>query len=359
MSLPKIRPLLDAMAEAGASDLYIAADSPPMISVDGVLQPVGDEPLVPAATESLCQEVMSDSQFDAFRKHMEMNLAYRAGANRFRMNCYFQRGTMAMVARLIRSSHQSFDELNLPQTLGDLSMLERGIILVTGATGMGKSTTLAAMIDYRNTHSTGHIVTIEDPVEFVHEHKGCVVSQREVGIDTLSFEEALKSSLRQAPKVISIGEIRDEDTCHFALHASDTGHLVFATLHTNSANQTLERVINLFPNEQRPALQMQLSLNLRAIVCQRLVPSVGGGRVAAVEILINTARVQELILKGDIHELKTVMAKGASEGMRTFDQSLFELVKAGRVEEATAYQFADSANDLKLRLRGFGGSGLS
>lgn len=350
--------LLRRLAEEEGSDLYLAAEAIPSILVDGVLQQIGDVPLTPEDLQGLCRQAVSEAQFREFQEKLEINVAYKVADWRYRINLYHQRSTMALVARLIRPNILSVGQLGLPPVLNEVVMHERGIVLVTGATGSGKSTTLAAMIDYRNQHSTGHIVTIEDPVEFVHDHKSCIVSQREVGIDTATFDEALKSALRQAPKVILIGEIRDAETARFAIHASDTGHLVLATLHTNSANQTIERLVNLFPSEQERQILMQLAMNLRAIICQRLVPGLNGGRAAAVEILLNTPRVQELIMQGAVQELKTAMLKGGREGMQTFDIHLLELMQTKRISEEMALKFADSANDLKLRMRGIGGSGL-
>lgn len=350
--------LLRRLAEEEGSDLYLAVDAIPSILVDGVLKQIGEWPLTAQDMEQLCRQPLSENQFRELQDKLEINVAYKVGEWRYRINLYHQRSTMALVARLIRPNILSVSQLGLPPVLDEVVMSERGIILVTGATGSGKSTTLAAMIDHRNQHSTGHIVTIEDPVEFVHDHKSCIVSQREVGIDTATFDEALKSALRQAPKVILIGEIRDAETARFAIHASDTGHLVLATLHTNSANQTLERIMNLFPVEQERQVLMQLAMNLRAIICQRLVPAIDGGRAAAVEILLNTPRVQDLIMQGAVQELKAAMLKGSREGMQTFDIHLLDLMKTNRITEETALKFADSANDLKLRIRGIGGSGL-
>ena len=358
MSRYDLNILLRHLAELDGSDLYLAVDALPSALVDGVLQPVGNLPLTSEDMDDLSKQCLSEEQYRDYLHKLEVNVAHKVDTWRYRINLYHQRSTKALVARLIRPNILSVSQLGLPGVLNEIVMNERGIILVPGATGSGKSTTLAAMIDYRNQNSTGHIVTIEDPVEFVHEHKGCIVSQREVGIDTVTFDEALKSALRQAPKVILIGEIRDAETARFAIHASDTGHLVLATLHTNSANQTLERIMNLFPVEQERQVLMQLAMNLRGIICQRLVPKENGGRVAVVEILLNTPRVQELISQGAVQELKTAMLKGGREGMQTFDIHLLELVQAKQVSEETALKFADSANDLKLRLRGIGGSGL-
>jgi len=350
--------LLKHLAELEGSDLYLAAEAYPSCLVNGSLQQIGQIPLSPEDMESLCRQAVNENQWKDFLEKLEINVAYKVDDWRYRINLYHQRSTMALVARLIRPNIMSVTQLGLPEVLNETVMNERGIILVTGATGSGKSTTLAAMIDYRNKNSSGHIVTIEDPVEFVHDHQGCIVSQREIGIDTATFDEALKSALRQAPKVILIGEIRDAETAKFAIHASDTGHLVLATLHTNSANQTLERIMNLFPIEQERQVLMQLAMNLRAIICQRLVPKADGGRAAAVEIMLNTPRVQELIMQGAVQELKSAMMKGAREGMQTFDMHLMDLVQTKQITEEMALKFADSANDLKLRLRGIGGSGF-
>ncbi len=354
----KIEHLLAKMIERDASDLILAAEARPMLAVQGELEPAEEIVLTPEDTELLAREVLPPDRWEEFCQKLEINYGCKRLGHRFRFNIYFQRGTVALVARLIRQEIRSFEELGLPTILGDLVMARRGIILVTGATGTGKSTTLAAMIDYRNRHGAGHIVTIEDPIEFTHEHKGCVVSQREVGIDTASFHEALRSALRQAPEVILIGEIRDSETAMFTVHASETGHLVLSTLHTNNASQTLERLLNLFPPELERQLLTQLALNLRAIISQRLVPNKSGGRSVVVELLLNTPRVQELILEGNIAEIRSVMAKSQREGMQTFDMHLYDLVKAGVIEEAIALQYADSANDLKLRLRGIGGGGF-
>ena len=355
----KLEDLLIAVADLDGSDLYLSVDACPSVSVHGSLKKIGEEILTPGMMNTLVRQAMSEAQYREFTEHLEINLAHKAGSYRYRLNIYHQRGMPALVARLIRTTILNVTELQLPPVLNEVVMNERGIVLLTGATGSGKSTTLAAMIDYRNLNGSGHIVTVEDPIEFMHEHKNCLISQREVGIDTLSFEEALKSALRQAPKVILIGEIRDAETARFALHASDTGHLVLSTLHTNNANQTLERLINLFPVEQERQILMQLGMNLRAIISQRLIPKKNGGRAVAVEILLNSARVSELIMQGNVQELKTTMAKSTREGMQTFDQALHILVQKDQIDEETALRFADSPNDLKLRMKGIGGSGFA
>jgi twitching motility protein PilU len=276
---------------------------------------------------------------------------------RFRVNIFTQRGTIAMVIRRIKVRIPTLAELGLPEGLGKLLLRERGLILMTGATGSGKSTSLAAMIDYRNENLGGHIITIEDPVEFIHPHKKCLISQREVGVDSKSFHIALKNTLRQAPKIIYIGEIRDSDTMGFAMHAAETGHLVLGTLHSNNANQTLERILNFFPQEYHEQLLLQLGLNLQAIISQRLVRKRGGGRTAVLEIMINTPLIAEMITKGNIQGLKTAMANSTSEGSQTFDQHLFRLWKEGVVEEEEAFRMADSANNLRLMMRGIGSGG--
>ena len=347
--------LLARMIERDASDLYIAAEAPPMLGVKGRLEPAGEIPLSPDDTMALARDALGQERWGEFVAKCEINFGLKRHGHRFRFNSYYQRGTVAMVARLIRQDIRTFEELGLPTVLSELVMAQRGLIFVTGATGTGKSTTLATMIDYRNRNGSGHIVTIEDPIEFSHDHKGCIVSQREVGIDTPSFHEALKSALRQAPQVILIGEIRASESASFALHASETGHLVLSTLHTINANQTLERLLNFFPPEMERQVLTQLAMNLRAVVSQRLVPNMRGERTVVVELLINTPRVQELIMQGNVTELKAVMAKSQKEGMQTFDMHLYDLVRAGVVSEEIALQYADSANDLKLRLKGIGG----
>ena len=344
--------LLDKAGKALATDLYLAAGAVPAMTINGKLVELGSERLTPEDTQRLAGEAMSPDQMAVFKKQLATNLAYRSDSGRFRFNIYHQRGTVAMVARLIRQEILTIGELGLPGQLETVVMEERGIVLITGATGSGKSTTLAAMIDYRNKNGSGHIVTIEDPIEFLYEHNNCIVSQREVGIDTYSFEEALKDALRQAPKVILIGEIRDAETAKFALHASDTGHLVLATLHTNNTSQTLERLLNLFPHDAERQMLLQLSLNLRAIICQRLVPSKDGGRACAVELLLNSPRIQQLIQQGNIPEIRNTIARSELDGMQTFDKALLDLVQEGIVDAETALKFADSANDLKLRLGG-------
>jgi len=351
--------MLAEMVDSGASDIYLCCGAPPSISVDGKLVPIDSAPMEQEDMIKIARGLMDEERWKDFLTNLETDMAYSAHDERFRLSVYFQRNSIALVARHIRQNIPDFAALNLPETFKHFAMLERGLILITGATGSGKSTTLAAIIDYRNRNGTGHIVTVEDPIEFVHEHRQCIISQREVGIDTKSFHYAIRSALRQAPRVILIGEVRDTETAQFCLHAAETGHLVFSTLHTTNANQTLERLLNFFPALQKDQALMQLSLNLRAIVSQRLVPKVGGGRVVALEVLLNSPRAAELIEKGDVTGLKAVMMKGANEGMMTFDMCLYNHVKAGLVSEEDALRYADSANDLKLRLRGLGGSGFA
>ncbi|MCX7044953.1 MAG: PilT/PilU family type 4a pilus ATPase [Candidatus Sumerlaeota bacterium] len=359
MSVLTLNDMLAEMVERGASDLYLAVNALPSIAVSGKLESLDVVPMEEKQMNAIARGMMDEMHWKEFLDNLEVDMAYAANGERFRVNVYFQRATIALVARHIRQTIPKFEELNLPEIFQKLSMFERGLELITGATGSGKSTTLASMIDWRNQHGTGHIVTVEDPVEFVHEHKQCIVSQREVGLDTKSFHMAIRSSLRQAPRVILIGEVRDTETAQFCLHAAETGHLVFSTLHTNNANQTLDRLLGFFPALAKQQALLQLSLNLRAIVSQRLVPKIGGGRVVAIEILLNTARVQELIERGEVSALKEVMAKGYNEGMQTFDLCLYHHVKNKIVTEEDALRYADSANDLKLRLRGLGGSGFA
>ncbi len=356
--MPKISlsEMLNDMIHKDASDLYLAAEAKPKFSLQGQFVDAVDVLLTAEDTADYAAEILNPDQREEFKREMEINVSHALGENgRFRVNIYHQRGSVALVLRRIKVEIPKFDELGLPPQLGELVLQERGLILMTGATGSGKSTTLAAMIDYRNERMGGHIVTIEDPVEFVHRNKMALVSQREVGIDTHSFQIALKNTLRQAPKVIYIGEIRDRETMEFALHASETGHLVLATLHCNNANQTLERIMNFFPHEYHPQLLLQLSLNLRAILSQRLIPKIGGGRAPALEILLNTPFIGELISKGDVSAIKQAMGAAKQEGLQTFDQSLHKLCKAGVISEEDALRFADSPNNLRLILRGIGG----
>jgi twitching motility protein PilU len=344
--------LLKHMVEQDASDIYITAGCPPMFRVEGVTQPWGEESLSGEHTARMAASVMSEKQRREFLETFEMNLALAYDdLGRFRVNIFKQRGQVGLVIRQIKVRILTLEQLKLPARLAEIMMSKRGLVLVVGATGSGKSTTLAAMIDHRNSSSPGHIITIEDPIEFVHQHKMSVITQREVGLDTLSFKAALKNTLRQAPDVILIGEIRDTETMEHAIEFAETGHLCLGTLHANNANQALERVMNFFPQERHPQIYMQLSLNLRSIISQRLVRTAEGHRVAAVEILLDTPRVKDLIIKGEIGLLKDVMGKGTQEGMQTFDQALLNLWKEGRISLDDALINADSANDLRLKIK--------
>jgi twitching motility protein PilU len=347
-----IRSLLLEMVKQEASDLYLTVDSPPMLRVEGFTRAVGTEGLTPAEVEALANSFMSERQRATFEEKLEMNLAIASERlGRFRINVFRQRGAVAVVIRQIKTKIPTLEELNLPPILKTIALSRRGLVLVTGATGSGKSTTQAAMLDYRNIQTSGHILTVEDPIEFVHMHKGCVVNQREVGFDTVSFNEALRNTLRQAPDVILIGEVRDLETMEAAITFSETGHLCVATLHSNNANQAIERIMNFFPVTRHPEIFLQLSLNLRGIISQRLVPGVDGKRVAALEILIDTPYVKELIKKGEIDTLKEAMEHSTQEGAQTFDQALFALYEDGRVSEEMALAEADSANNLRIRIK--------
>lgn len=350
--------LLRDMMERDASDLYLSVGAPPRFSLHGGMVDAASEDLRAEDTRKYATELMSAEQGEEFARELEINLSYSIGEDgRFRVNIFTQRGTVALVIRRIKMQIPKLEELGLPPILAQLILFERGLVLMTGATGSGKSTSLAAMIGYRNENMGGHIVTIEDPIEFVHTNKKSLINQREVGIDTKSFQIALKNTLRQAPKVIYIGEIRDTETMGFALHASETGHLVLGTLHSNNSNQTLERIMNFFPHEYHSQLLLQLSLNLRAIVSQRLVKRKSGGRAAAIEILLNTPYIAELIGKGDISGIKQAMGASVQEGLQTFDIDLHRLWKEGIISEEEALQNADSANNLRLRMRGIGAAG--
>ena len=352
MSTLDIQKLLTVMVEHGASDLYITVESPPSYRVNGNVRPAGNRCLEPEETEALALSVMSEKQQREFLASNEQNLAlYYPSLGRFRVSVFRQRGQIGMVIRQIRSHILSIDELNLPPVLKDVSMTKRGLVLIVGATGSGKSTTLASMIDYRNSNQSGHIITIEDPIEFMHAHKKSIITQREIGMDTESYHKALKNALRQAPDVILIGEVRDTETMDAALTFAETGHLCLATLHSNNANQAMERIMNFFPAERHKQIYMQLSLNLRAVVSQRLVRTASGDRVPAVEILLGSARVKDLILKGEIPELKEAMEKASTTGMQTFDMHLFELYRQRRITMDEALKNADSANNLRLKIK--------
>jgi len=345
--------LLRGLADRRGSDLYVTADSPPLFRVDGATVPASPTPLQSTEIEHLIRDVLSAHEQEEFDRTRELNLARTvAGVGRFRLNVFRQRGQMGLVARLIPIDFPKADALGLPASLLELIMQKRGLILVTGATGSGKSTTLAALIHHRNVHTRGHILTIEDPIEFVHSHQGCVVTQREVGVDTASFAAGLKSALRQAPDVILIGEMRDVETVEAALHFAETGHLVLGTLHANNANQAVERVMNFFPAEMHAQLYAQLALNLRGIVSQRLVPRADGkGRVAAIEVMLNSPRVADLVAKGEIAALKGAIEANVQDGSRSFDQALHELHRAGAISLEEALRQADSANNLRLKIK--------
>jgi twitching motility protein PilU len=345
--------LLSMMVEKRASDLFVTAHWPPSIKVDGVIRPVGNTPLTPAEARGLVIGVMNEKQRTEFDDTKECQFAIDLkGIGRFRVSAFVQRDQAGMVLRRIESRIPTLEELHLPATLRDLGMIKRGMVIFVGGTGTGKSTSLAALIGYRNRHSTGHIISVEDPIEYVHEHDGCIITQREVGVDTESFEVALRNTLRQAPDVILIGEIRTRQTMEYAIAFSETGHLVLATLHANNANQALDRMINFFPEEARNQLLLDLSLNLRGVVAQQLVARKGGkGRWPAIEILINTPLVAEKIRRGDVHEIKELMKRGGEQGMMTFDQSLFRLYQEGEITFEDALRHADSANEVRLMIK--------
>lgn len=347
-----IRELLNIMVKQNSSDIYITVDSPPMFRTEGITRPYGDQKVTAAQSEEIATSIMTEKQKIKFAESLEMNLAlYYPELGRFRVNIFRQKNCTAIVIRQIKMDISTLDELGLPPILADISLTNRGLVLVVGRTGSGKSTTLAAMIDHRNENDTGHIIAIEDPIEFVHRHKKMIVSQREVGIDTLSFSNSLRNAMRAAPDVILVGEIRDIETMEAAITFAETGHLVLATLHSNNANQAMERVLNFFPHERHEQILLQLSLNLKGIISQRLIPAINGMRVAATEILLDTPRVKDLIYKSQIDLLKVAMAQGTVEGMHTFDQSLFNLYKEGRIDYNNALAYADSVNDVRLKIK--------
>jgi twitching motility protein PilU len=348
-----INDLLKLMISRNGSDLFITGDFPPAIKVDGKVTKVSPQPLSGAHTMALARSIMNDKQAAEFERTKECNFAVAPpGVGRFRVNAFIQQGKVGMVMRTIPATLPTIDSLGLPSVLKDVTMTKRGLVILVGATGSGKSTSLAAMVDHRNEHSFGHIITIEDPVEFVHPHKNCVVTQREVGLDTDSWEAALKNTLRQAPDVILMGEVRDRETMEHAVAFAETGHLCMCTLHANSANQALDRIINFFPEERRAQLLMDLSLNLRAMVSQRLVPNQDGkGRFAAVEIMLNTPLISDLIFKGDVGEIKEIMKKSRNLGMQTFDQALFDGFENNKITFEDALRNADSVNDLRLQIK--------
>jgi twitching motility protein PilU len=345
--------LLRLMVAKGGSDLFITSGFPPAIKIDGRMTPVSSQALSASHTADLARAIMNDKQAAGFELSKEANFAISPGdLGRFRVSAFMQMGAVGMVLRVITTTIPKFEDLELPDVLKEVVMTKRGLVIMVGATGSGKSTTLAAMVGYRNENSYGHIITIEDPVEFVHPHRNCVITQREVGVDTDSFEAALKNSLRQAPDVIQIGEIRDRETMEHAIAFAETGHLCLATLHANSANQALDRIINFFPEERRQQLLMDLSLNLKGLVSQRLIPKKEAkGRVVAIEILLNSPLISDLIFKGEVHEIKEIMKKSRELGMQTFDQALFDLYEADKISYEDALRNADSVNDLRLNIK--------
>lgn len=347
-----MRSFLNIMVERNASDIYFTVGSPPMYRIEGVVQPVGKHNFTPGDLEVLAASIMNDRQRREFEDQLEMNLALSySGFSRFRVNIFRQRGSVGMVIRKINVEIATIDDLGLAPILKDIIMTKRGLVLVVGATGSGKSTSLAAMIDHRNSNAPGHIISVEDPIEFVHRHKRSIVNQREIGFDTHSFHSALRSAMRQAPDVILIGEIRDAETMEAAITFADTGHLCLATLHSTNANQAFERIINFFPEARHAQVFLQLSLNLKAIISQRLVSGVDGKRVAALEILLDTPRIKELIKRGDIDILKEAMVQGSQEGCQTFDMALYDLYTAGKIDLDQALSNADSVNNLRLKIK--------
>ncbi len=345
--------LLRTMVKKDGSDLFITAGAVPSMKVDGKMTPMSNQALSPQHTQVLVRSIMNDKQGAEIEETQECNFAISLpGVSRFRVNAFTQRGSVGVVLRVIRSDIPEFADLDLPPILQDVAMTARGLVIFVGATGSGKSTSLAAMVGYRNENSNGHIITIEDPIEFIHNHKNCIVTQREVGVDTDSYEIALKNTLRQAPDVILIGEIRDRDTMEYAIAFAETGHLCLSTLHANSTNQALDRIINFFPEERRAQLLMDLSLNMKGMVSQRLIPKAHGeGRVPAVEVMLNTPLMSDLIFKGNVHEIKELISKSNELGMQTFDQALFDLYESGRITFEDALRNADSLNDLRLRIK--------
>jgi twitching motility protein PilU len=348
----EVMPYLKLMVQKQASDLFFSTATRVHLKIEGRMVPVGEEALKSAEVKAMAYSVMSDKQIANFERELELNMGLSvAGLGRFRVNVFKQRGDVAMVVRYIKYDIPSIGELNLPPILEDLIMLPRGLLLVVGATGSGKSTTLASMIQHRNQNRTGHILTIEDPIEFLFRHDKSVINQREVGLDTLTFHHALRNAMREAPDVIMLGEIRDQETMQAAIAYAETGHLCLSTLHANNANQALDRIKNFFPDTAHKQLYMDLSLNLKAVVSQRLLRDVSGSRIPAIEVMLLTSYVSELILKGDTHGLKEAMEQSQTRGMQTFDQSLFELYQAGRITLEDALQNADSRNDLALKVR--------
>jgi twitching motility protein PilU len=347
-----IKKYLEILAKHDGSDLYLSTGAPPSGKFQGVLKPLSKVPLKPGQIAEMIKEVMDEDQKKEFEHELELNMAISlSGVGRFRLNMFRQRNEVSVVARNIVTDIPKFEDLGLPEVLKKVITAKRGLILFVGGTGSGKSTSLASLIDYRNATSAGHIITIEDPIEFVHKHKKSIINQREVGVDTKSFQAALKNTLRQAPDVILIGEIRDAETMEHALAFAETGHLAISTLHANNANQALDRIINFFPSERHAQILQDMGLNMQAIVSQRLVPTVDNKRVAAVEVLLGTKTIQDLIYKGDIDSIKEIMTKSETLGMQTFDAALFKLHKSGQISLEDALKNADSANNLRLRIK--------
>jgi len=348
-----MRDLLTLIIEKKGSDMFITRDFPPAIKIDGKVTPVSKTKLSGENTKALAYAIMNDRQIKEYEATKECNFALApAGIGRFRCNAYIQQGACGLVLRVIETEVPNLDKLGLPHVLKDIIMTKRGLVIMVGGTGSGKSTSLAAMLDHRNANSYGHIITIEDPIEYVHPHKNCIIMQREVGVDTDDWDIALKNTLRQAPDVILLGEIRDRETMEFGIAFAETGHLAVATLHANSSNQALDRIINFFPEERRQQLLMDLSLNLRAVISQRLLKKVDGkGRAAAIEIMMNSPLVSDLILKGEVHGLKEIMSRSNEMGMKTFDQALFDLYEADQITLDDALRNADSQNELRLRIK--------
>ena len=348
----RITDWLKVLSSENGSDLYLSTGAPPCAKFEGKLKPIDSEILHPGEIRAIAYEIMDATQQKEFEEELEMNLALSvSGYGRFRVNIFMQRNEVGIVARYIVADIPNWEDLRLPPILPDVVMRKRGLVLFVGATGSGKSTSLAALIDYRNSNSSGHIVTIEDPVEYIHNHKKSIVNQREVGVDTRNWHNALKNTLRQAPDVILIGEIRDRETMEHAIAFAETGHLCISTLHANNANQALDRIINFFPEERRAQLLMDLSLNMQCIVSQRLIPTVEGKRCAAIEVLLGTPIVQDLILRGEVDGIKEVMKKSENIGMKTFDSALFELFQEGLISEEEAVRNADSANNVRLKIK--------
>ncbi|MBA2483064.1 MAG: PilT/PilU family type 4a pilus ATPase [Nitrosomonas sp.] len=348
-----IHDLLRLMLTKKASDMFITAGFPPAFKIDGNMTPVSGQALTPQNTSELARAIMNDKQAAEFENTKECNFAINpAGIGRFRVNAFVQQQRVGIIFRTITTTIPNFDDLGLPPVLKDVVMSKRGLVIFVGGTGSGKSTSMASLIGHRNKNSYGHIITIEDPVEFVHEHINCLITQREVGVDTESWEAALKNTLRQAPDVILIGEIRDRETMEHAIAFAETGHLCMGTLHANSANQALDRIINFFPEERRAQLLMDLSLNLKSVVAQRLIPIKNNkGRVAAIEVMLNSPLISDLIFKGDVHEIKEIMKKSREEGMQTFDMALFDHYEAGNISYEDALRNADSMNELRLQIK--------